>query len=1671
MKHLITIALAILLNSGLQAQMWNGQDTLYGNEWINYEQSYFKIKVAEDGIYRIPYEQMQSAGIPVSEVPGRQFQLFHLGQEVPLYSTSDNPFSAGDFLEFYGEKNRSELDRHLFTDPDGELLNPEYSLFTDSAAYFLTWVTDGSPTRRYTTLNNDLTDLPAPEAWYWAEEKVVFTEQHLKQYVKFSGANMYYSNFDGDGFGHPYTEETLISLPAKNSVAGGPEATLSVNLIGNSNQEGHALQIDLNDQTIQIDSFYGPLVRKYQIPINPEQLSDELALAVRGNNEVDRYGVALAGIKYARSFSFSGEDIIKIDLPASAADRSLEFTGLGEEPYLLLDPEQGVRLMLTHTNGLHRAKVPAATGNRRLILVKFSSIASIENYRPVQFIDYQEANTNYLIISSERLFDDGTGNNWVAAYADYRSSATGGNFRTDIIEVQQLFDQFAYGSDFHPLSVRNAFHFLYKKRLQELEFVFLIGRGQEYQNMRLPGQLQAAIASGDMQIPSFGYPASDNLLFTTNETNVSPVPLGRLAATHGAEVKIYLEKVKEVEANAQLPQTVADRAWTKHILHLGGGSSSGEQTLIKLRLEYLASIIEENTFGGSVKGFYKNSTDVIQNSLSQEIFDYINQGTSIITFFGHSSPGTFDFNIDNPDNYDNQGRYPLVLSLGCYSGNVFGPSRSIGERFTFYENKAAVIFGASRGLGVPSDLARFAESFYRHIGEDYYGRSIGEALKAAYQDQANFNWTSIRTLVQQFNVHGDPAIRLHPVDGPDYVIDAASVDFGEQPISSQMDSLTFYFDAVNLGRNEQDTISLTISRTFPDGEKSDLLKDTIVMDQFRKPLQYRVAVGGVRSTGQNIFHVFIDADEQVAESPNPAAEMNNELTRSNGEAGIPLFIIDNTARAVYPPEFALIGESDITLKASTTNALAPERTYWLEVDTTARFDSPAKIRLTQTQRGGVLKWTPSINWQDHTVYYWRVSPAVSEDNPEPVWSNSSFTYITGSEPGWRQGHYWQFKRNTETDLIFTDSTQTVSFGQEFLDMRVRNKLWDPDDPPGFFYNNGNPAGSVRPWRYLNQGIGVIVFEPGTGSNWRNTGQQYSSVDPRNNSTYSFNTLDKTQRLALIDFLENVVPDRYIVFLFTLQANENAVFVPDEWALDSLDSGKNLFNVLEAEGAKVVRNLETLGSVPYVFIYEKGVSARDERIAGGLYEEINANTILRKLNTTATYYSGKIGPASLWEELDLEILNGAVSSNDTIQIDLLGIRKDGTKDTLYRDIQSTLSLAETDASVYPFLQLKYAAKDEIDLDPAWLDHWTIRGSGVPELAMNPSLASYVFHADTLLQGDTLKLRSSIENLSLTQSDSIPIRFTLLSPQNQEISSQIVKAGLSANDQSEFEYTLSTNGLQGRYSLTAEANPDRNQVEEFYFNNVLNQNFEVISDRKNPLLNVTFDGRVILNGDLVGANPFISVKLQDENTYLLLSDTSFLELNLMTPDGANKKIALNSPEVQFSTATDSDKNVLSIDYQPTFTQDGTYQLSVNGRDASGNFAGTVDYVIAFEVRTRNSISNVLNYPNPFSTHTQFVYSLTGTPPTFFKIQILNVSGRVVREITQDEIGPLQVGTHRTEFAWDGTDEFGDRLANGVYLYRIIAKDENGKDFETYDDYVEDTGLSGFFERGFGKMVLLR
>jgi hypothetical protein len=128
MKKLITCLILLTTIFSLP-----GYAQTFGNEWINYGQSYYKFKVGKDNIYRISISSLHALGMPTT-VSGSQLQLIREGKEIPLYVSNANTLSGTDFMEFYGEKANGAVDLPLYQFPEMQL-NPDMNLLSDTAYY------------------------------------------------------------------------------------------------------------------------------------------------------------------------------------------------------------------------------------------------------------------------------------------------------------------------------------------------------------------------------------------------------------------------------------------------------------------------------------------------------------------------------------------------------------------------------------------------------------------------------------------------------------------------------------------------------------------------------------------------------------------------------------------------------------------------------------------------------------------------------------------------------------------------------------------------------------------------------------------------------------------------------------------------------------------------------------------------------------------------------------------------------------------------------------------------------------------------------------------------------------------------------------------------------------------------------------------------------------------------------------------------------------------------------------------------------------------------------------------------------------------------------------------------------------------------------------------------
>lgn len=562
------------------------------------------------------------------------------------------------------------------------------------------------------------------------------------------------------------------------------------------------------------------------------------------------------------------------------------------------------------------------------------------------------------------------------------------------------------------------------------------------------------------------------------------------------------------------------------------------------------------------------------------------------------------------------------------------------------------------------------------------------------------------------------------------------------------------------------------------------------------------------------------------------------------------------------------------------------------------------------------------------------------------------------------------------------------------------------------------------------------------------------------------------RKAAMDFIDLIPNGMYVGIANLGNRNTNTTFI-NQWKADTLTlgSGNSLYHKLKSIGFSQIDSFYK--NLPFLYFYKKGSNTYPARQVVGAKDSsyIDEGFVVNSINITGTIESPVFGPAKSWKALHWRgSSSDPLPPGDSVKVQVYGIRYDGSS-TLLATVAPALdtSLTFINAVLYPFIKLKMLNSDRLYNTPHQLNYWRLIADYVPEGAVAPNIL-YSF-TDSVPQGQLMNFSLAFKNISQTDFDSLlKVRIIITDRNNvPHIINIPARKALTAGDTLLINYSFDASIYPGNNTLFIDFNPDNDQPEQYHFNNVLYRDFYVREDNFDPLLDVTFDAVHILNKDIVASKPNILIKLKDESRFIELKDTSLVKVQVRYPDQSLREFHFGDSMRFIPANLNSGENTATIEFKPYFPEDGEYELIVSGKDASGNKAGDLDYHVVFTVINKPMISNLLNYPNPFTSSTAFVFTVTGSEvPQNMRIQILTITGKVVREITKDELGPIHIGRNITEFKWDGSDMYGQKLANGVYIYRVLTN-LNGKSLEKYR--AEGDVTDKFFNKGYGKMYLMR
>lgn len=208
-----------------------------------------------------------------------------------------------------------------------------------------------------------------------------------------------------------------------------------------------------------------------------------------------------------------------------------------------------------------------------------------------------------------------------------------------------------------------------------------------------------------------------------------------------------------------------------------------------------------------------------------------------------------------------------------------------------------------------------------------------------------------------------------------------------------------------------------------------------------------------------------------------------------------------------------------------------------------------------------------------------------------------------------------------------------------------------------------------------------------------------------------------------------------------------------------------------------------------------------------------------------------------------------------------------------------------------------------------------------------------------------------------------------------------------------------------------------------------NTNAVADNLPPRIQLWMNDKTFVSGGITNASPIFLAELKDENGINTASGIGHDIVAILDGDENNPYI-LND----FYETEPNNYAIGNVRFPFRNLTKGLHTLTLKVWDVYNNFAtAEIQFIVMGDEEM--ALSNVLNYPNPFVSYTEFWFSHNRPFETLdVQVQILTITGKVVKTINQSV---TTVGFTNREIKWDGKDDFGDRIGKGVYVYKLTVK----------------------------------
>jgi len=832
----------------------SAQDT--DTSWYRGQTDYLKIPVANDGLVLLTGADLSEAGFPLSELGSRHLVLYEHGVPIPFYLSSggEGRVAQNDSLIFYGRRNTGRADRWAYGNPDVEQSSSHFSLFTDTTYYWLTTQSAASSNlSRAAAVGPPTATISAHRDTLHLEEDVLYYggDSNLAKSPLYTRGEGYYWARLLHSSTAPVGRTFRAELPDRTDA----DSILVTARVASETAVRHKLSMNIDnrgDLTLLDEAdwsgYQSQTLRGGVAATEHEgtEFNTRILSTNDFNSNPNRTFVDWIRISYTRSVNLNRAGEVCAPSVANQTVRLNLTAPLAEPTYVLDRTAQTLNSVQTgHTDVIVTLDAAGC--------IIFSALSSFQRPEGIR-----------LSTSADVLADDGLAADYVIITrpalresAEQLAAYRGSQYRTRIVYQDDIFDEFDGGRP-TPIAIRRFVNATQRWQLAPRFFVFW--GDTEHPIKKRPLH--------EWEVITFGDTPADNWFMLSSEANVlfEQAATGRVPIRSNSQGAFFVDKMNRYENSPAGP-------WQRRMLLLAGSNNVAERNLLSTYTTRWGTVSYDAPAAMDTLHFRNRSrtTELLDPSLRDTLRATLQRGVSWLNYFGHAAATTWLISLDPPEQFANANRLPVVVSVGCHTGNFtvapLDDSRNTlayGEDLVLQGLSGAIAHWGSGSQSTISQPGILTEHLHSVVFADTV-RVLGEAVRLAKNKWASTTNAGLFTqhIALQYGLIGDPATQLNIPTEPDLLVSPEDILIQPETPLVADSSFTTQFTVRNQGLALPESTQVRISIANAQGQQLDFFR-TVPPLRSAAQLEQRIPLSDA-FLGMNTLEVEVDYGDRVRE--------------------------------------------------------------------------------------------------------------------------------------------------------------------------------------------------------------------------------------------------------------------------------------------------------------------------------------------------------------------------------------------------------------------------------------------------------------------------------------------------------------------------------------------------------------------------------------------------------------------------------------------------------------------------------------------------------------------------------------------------------------------------------------------------------------------------------------